>query len=299
MTAHRWRPSLSPAERDVVRALLTDVERADGVAPVGEQVLRNLDGARAEHLLVPDEHGVLTGYLNLAPDGTAELAVHPAFRRRGVGASLVTAALERGGDSVRFWAHGTLPAAKAMAATLHLRAARELIQMRRPLSEIPRAAVPQGVSIKSYHSISRYHSGADAELLRVNNAAFSWHPEQGGWTDRDIADRISAPWFDPAGLFLAFDDDTGTLCGFHWTKVHDDMLGEVVGEVYVLGVDPGAQGRGLGRTLTLRGLEYLAERLGAESEVMLYVESDNVAAITTYESLGFRRCSIDTGYVAG
>lgn len=287
MTAPQWRSTLSPAEQDSVRALFVDAERVDGVAPVGEQVLRNLDSADAEHLLVHGQNGILVGYLNLAPDGTVELAVRPAARRRGVGAELATAALERSGGIARFWAHGTLPAAKALAAKLNLQVIRELIQMRRPLAGLPQAPAPQGISITTYGG-----DHVNAELLRVNNAAFSWHPEQGGWTDQDITDRVAAPWFDPAGLFLAFDDDTGALRGFHWTKVHDARLGEV----YVLGVDPAAQGRGLGRTLTLRGLAHLAERLDDESDVMLYVESDNVAAITTYESLGFRRYSTDTGY---
>lgn len=288
MTAPQWRRTLSPGQQGAIRTLLEEAERADGVAPVGEQALRGLVGNRAEHLLVHDEAGTLVGYLNLTPDGTAELAVHPSARRRGVGSAMVGAALQRSGDTARFWAHGTLPAAKALAAEFGLRAARELIQMRRGLAGIPKPSVPHGFSIRTYR-------GADdnAELLRVNNAAFSWHPEQGGWTDSDIAGRVAEPWFEPEGLFLAFDDSTGALCGFHWTKVHDDHLGEV----YVLGVDPAAHGGGLGRALTLRGLEHLSGRLGrSDSTAMLYVESDNVAGITTYESLGFRRYSTDTEY---
>lgn len=287
MTGPHWRRTLSPAEQDAVRTLLADAERIDGVAPVGEQVLRGLSDDRAEHLLIHDEGGAVVGYLNLATDGTAELAVLPRARCRGVGTALVTAACDLGPTTLRFWAHGTLPAAKALAAKGNLRPVRELIQMRRPLSDFPDVTVPQGVSIRTWAG-----AADDAELLRVNNAAFSWHPEQGGWTGKDISDRYAESWFDPKGLLLAVDDSTGAVCGFHWTKVHDDRLGEV----YVLGVDPSAQGRGLGRTLTVSGLHHLAERLGDDATVMLYVEADNVAAITTYESLGFRRSSTDTGY---
>ncbi|MFT4088311.1 MAG: mycothiol synthase, partial [Gordonia sp. (in: high G+C Gram-positive bacteria)] len=127
---------------------------------------------------------------------------------------------------------------------------------------------------------------------RVNNAAFAWHPEQGGWSPAEIHARTSSSWFDPAGVFLAFDaDDPGRLLGFHWTKVHDD---EQLGEVYIVGVDPDAQGRGLGALLTLAGLHYLAGRgLG---EVELYVEGDNTAALATYGRLGFTRYMVDVAY---
>ncbi len=288
MTDLVWRRTLSAAEQDAVQGLVTAAGRADGVVPCGEQVLRDLSAANSAHLLAVEPAGAIVGYLNLAPQGTAELAVHPAARRRGIGTDLLATALERSSVPVRVWAHGTLPAAKAFAAKLGLRAVRELIQMRRSLDAVPEPAVEQGISIRTYSG-----SQDDAELLRVNNAAFAWHPEQGGWTDSDLAERFTEQWFDPTGLFLAF-DERGALRGFHWTKVHDDRLGEV----YVLGVDPAAQGRGLGRTLTAVGLDHLQRRLGSKpgAAVILYAESDNVAAVQTYESLGFRRSSVDTAY---
>ena len=194
---------------------------------------------------------------------------------------------------MRFWAHGTGPGARAVADVCGLRPARELIQMRRLLQDIPEPVVPAGVSVRAYRG-----PRDNPELLRVNNAAFDWHPEQGGWADADVVDRVAEPWFDPSGLFLACDDATGALLGFHWTKVHADDADGPVGEVYVVGVDPAAQGRGLGRALTLVGLDHLSHRLAhvPEPAVMLYAEADNVAAIRTYQGIGFTVARVDTAY---
>jgi mycothiol synthase len=168
--------------------------------------------------------------------------------------------------------------------------------MRRGLDvPLPDVVVPDGVRIRSLEV------GEDeAELLRVNNAAFAWHPEQGGWTLDAVAEREAEPWFDPDGVLLAVDVAAPQhVLGFHWTKVHAAGTGEAdatapVGEVYVLGVDPAAQGRRLGPALTLAGLAHLRDLgLGA---VVLYVEADNAAAVRLYRDLGFERFSADVSY---
>ena len=73
-----------------------------------------------------------------------------------------------------------------------------------------------------------------------------------------------------------------------------------LGEVYVVGVDPAAQGRGIGATLTLVGLHHLAQRLSGADQptVMLYVEADNSAAVNTYQRLGFEVSNVDVAYAA-
>ncbi len=290
-----WQPALAPQQQTRIRELIAAATDFDGVAPVGEQVLRELPHQRTGHLLAAEGDDIL-GYLNLTPggdgaDAMGELVVHPRARRRGIGTALLRTAAARERNAVRFWAHGTQPAARALADTLHLAVVRELLQMRRTLQDLPEPVAPDGLRIRTYAGASD-----DAELLRVNNAAFAWHPEQGGWTEADLAERRLEPWFDPAGLFLAFAKDTGALLGFHWTKVHTDRPG--LGEVYVVGVDPAAQGRGLGRILTQVGIDHLAGRLSGydDAEVMLYVEADNAAAVSTYRRLGFAVCNVDTAY---
>ncbi|MFQ6324846.1 mycothiol synthase [Nocardia sp. CWNU-33] len=294
----RWIEQVDADAACSVRELLDRATVADGVAPISEQAVLSLTAADdARHLIVHHD-GTIAGYANLVPahgehPAMAEVAVDPAARGHGIGTQLVNAALAAGGTGTRVWAHGNRPQAQAVAARLDLVTARELWQMRRALAtpELPELEVPAEIVLRTYAG-----PADDAELLRVNKAAFAWHPEQGGWTERDIEVRSNEPWFDPKGLFIAAAAaDPGRVLGFHWTKVHYDE-DPAIGEVYVVGIDPAAQGRGLGRLLTLAGLRYLRERDLAE--VLLYTEADNTAAVHTYTRLGFAPAHVDVAYAA-
>ena len=307
---------LTPAQIAAVTALVDDAADADGVRPLSEHVMLHLryggdQSARNLLMWLEPEHA-LAAYAHLdvtdLVDGpSAEMVVSPALRRHGLGRSLIAAALAQTDDRLRLWAHGGLAEASLMAAHLGFQRVRVLLQLRRSLSApLPVGVLPDGITVRTFHP------GADDEAwLALNARAFASHPEQGQWTVDDLRQRMAEDWFDPAGFFLAERD--GRLIGFHWTKVHghhsheeqlvhshgnteahahsDEHGHEPMGEVYVVGVDPSAQGLGLGRELTIAGLRYL-RGLGLQ-QVMLYVDESNVGAIRLYESLGFARWDID------
>lgn len=190
-----------------------------------------------------------------------------------------------------FWAHGDHPAARRLAASLSYAPARELHLMALAVDSYdpPEVVLPADAVLRTFQP------GVDEEeWLALNRRAFAHHPEQGAWTMADLAPRLAGPWFDPAGFFLL--SAAGRPAGFHWTKVHPagEYGPDRVGEVYVVGVDPDAQGRGFGRLLTVAGVNHLA-RLGL-GKVVLYVDADNTAALRLYRSLGFEIESTDVMY---
>jgi mycothiol synthase len=282
-----WRAGLDEARAAEVRALAAAATEADGTAPLGEHVLMHLTDADAAHLLALDGDA-LRGVAQLdTPQGVAELVVHPDHRRAGIGRRIAEAVLARVDGTLSVWAHGQQPGAVALAARLGFTRVRELWQMRRSLLDpIPAPELPAGVRLRAF-----VPGQDDEEFLRVNNAAFDWHPEQGGWDRAQLRMREAEPWFDPAGFLLAV-DEADRLLGFHWTKEH--AAPEPIGEVYVLGVDPSARGIRLGAGLTLAGLHHLRGR--GHTRVLLYVEADNTPAVRLYEALGFSRWSADALY---
>jgi len=288
--------AIDDATASEIRALLALAEDADGVEAVSESFRLAIGPARegVVHLVRLDEDDAVVGYAQVAqaggPDAVAELVVDPRHRRRGHGRALLDEVVALGARSV--WAHGMLPAATALAAAAGLVVTRELYVMGRPLTaeDAVDPALPQGFSVRPFEP------GVDDEhWVALNAAAFASHPEQGRLTLTDLHERMAQPWFDPAGLLLVVDDTTGDVVAFHWTKVEPTTPPAVPrGEVYVVGVDPAYQGRGLGGPVTSLGLAHLA-RLGL-AEVELYVDGDNTAARRTYTRLGFRDTAVHAQY---
>jgi mycothiol synthase len=200
-----------------------------------------------------------------------------------VGTELL-ALLRVDGAADRIWAHGKLPAAAAFAERHGYIADRVLWQLRRPPGPLPELRLPAGVQLRPFVP------GQDEQAwLRVNSAAFAHHPDQGSWVLADLQAREAEPWFDPAGFLLAVRD--GELIGFHWTKIHPDGMGEI----YVLGLDPSAQGQGLSTPLAIAGLLSMQDR--GVSEMLLYVDESNSPAMHLYQKLGFVEFRADVQFV--
>ena len=270
-----WSSEEGPAAE--VRRIARASTAHDGATTLNEAALLQLKhrGLRDASLWLGD------GGFALRHSDVLDLAVHPESRRQGVGTALAVEAMPEG-HKVDAWSHCDHPGAARLAELFGIGRERELVVMRRSLSDLQPVDVPEGVQVRSFRP------GDEQALLEVNAHAFAHHPEQGHMTLEDLRERTSEAWFDPEGLFLAVPSDPGPdgppLLGFHWTKEHRDE-DPPYGEVYVVAVNPKAAGRGLGTVLTGVGLQHLASR-GLES-VVLYVDGDNDPAIAVYTGQGF------------
>lgn len=307
--------SVASAEETVAESLARVTEGSlllDRRSPLNEATVLSLrhSGLVGKALWVArDDAGSVVGFAlaDRDPDSASadpvevNLVVHPDARRSGVGRALAEALLEAfAGADVTAWSHGNHPGAVRLAESLDFRRTRDLWVMRRPLDDehpLPEIVPAGGVVVRPFRP------GQDEDaFLALNAEAFAGHPEQGAMTRADLDQRMAEPWFDAQGFFVAepadaprneADEvvDSPSLLGFHWTKVHLDE-DPPVGEVYVVGVSPAAQGLGLGKVLTLTGLHHLRERgLG---EVILYVEAENDPAVAVYSGLGFTHADEDT-----
>jgi mycothiol synthase len=223
----------------------------------------------------------------------AEAVIDPQHRGRGLGRGLVTAldraARDAGGDPW-FWSHGDHPAAAHLAASAGFSRSRELLQLTTDgVLEVPVPQVPDGVLLRDVRP-------EDAEAwAAVNNAAFSWHPEQGRQDPADYRARLTDPDADLGAVVIAERTEDGRVLGFHETKMHAaHPSGLRMGEVHVIGVDPDVHARGVGRALLLEGMRRMVER-GAEA-IELYVESDNEKALPLYRDVGFSRTVVHVSF---
>lgn len=256
--------------------LLLDLRRGGSEGFIAVRVADAAETVALAQISAANHESALEVIVHPSSRAAGELAVEPARLARDAAETAIDAFGRAGGGALTIWVNddevGTVLAEVSVEHGLALR--RSLHEMR--------VTLPLG-----QHATVATRSFApgtdDANWVLVNNRAFAGHGEQGGWTLDTFALRQLEPWFDADG-FRIYEVD-GQIAAFCWTKVHHLSHGEVIGEIYVIAVDPQFHGRGLGKQLTLAGLDFIAAR--GITTANLYVDGDNEAAVSLYRSLGF------------
>ena len=294
---------LSKSQQESVLALIKAAHYFDGTPPIAEHVLLHLrhGGDKSDSHIVFESDNQVIAYAHLdttdqVAGPSVEAVVHPNHRGKGLGALILKEAVKVCGDKTRIWSHGDLPAAKSIAASLKLERLWSNLLMSKSLGEIQ--------PVTSKYPIRTFISDFDNQaFLLLNNKVFANYPDQGGWSEDDFRVRLNEEWFDEKGFFVA--EDKGELIGFCWTKIHgahthshngddDDHGHDALGEIYVLAVNPDYKGQGVGRDLTITGLNYL--KYQGLINVMLYVGVENKPAFNLYKTLGFNEFGSDVMY---
>jgi len=241
--------------------LVVGLDDHDGIRGMAQASMAN--EAMVVELVLPGTH-----------DAPPDLALAESLIR-----GVIESAASKGGDLI-WWIRSHDHWYADLASTLGFEERRRLLQLRFAVAPSDRARLSRlAVPTRAFRP------GEDeSEWLAVNNAAFAGHGEQGSWDLSTLARRMGSDWFDPEGFRLH--EDADGLAGFCWTKVHPPTGHDgALGEIYVIAVEPGRAGRGLGTALTAAGLCHLLD-LGLE-EVMLFVDESNTSARAMYRSLGF------------
>jgi mycothiol synthase len=286
--------------RETVERIEQEASRTDAHPSLGEAVwldLQHPGSDSAGFLVDANAFAHVARSDNLAPrQWSMGMTLAPAARDGETYAQLIRAVVAHvaahGGGYLVFWVVDAKPDDDRRLEQEGFAPKRDLYEMRVPLPLDETAKWPDGVSVRPFEPGRDEHA-----WLAVNNRAFAGHPEQGGWTEATLARRMAEPWFDPELFLLAFDEDG--LAGFNWLKIHEsgateDAGDSRLGEIFVIGVDPRAQGTGLGRALAVAGLQAVAEQ--DVNTGMLFTAADNTSALHLYRGLGFAVHRVDRAF---
>lgn len=232
----------------------------------------------------------LIAFLKLKPEldigrVVLTLVVHPRHRKKSLLSRLIQRAVIRAREleakRVLINLQGRRPELRNALLGMGFQSTRRHLELRVDLSKV----LLLETSRKGVH-IRPFKSGEEDRLACIQNRAFSNTWGYSSNTIQDIIDRTALPSFSPQDVLFALDGKK--FVGYCWRMIAPPNRFSYgsSGRIYMIGVDPEYQGRGVGKQLLLVGLSYL-KRKGI-NRVDLTVDSENNVAFALYKSVGFR-----------
>jgi mycothiol synthase len=243
-----------------------------------------------KNLFVTEFNGKIVGCLSVTLEPGIQRAlldclVHPLHRRKGVASKLFSSGMQRiraaGIKTAQISVSETNSAAKSLLMKLEFQFCRHFFEMRLDINNIQLPFVRQGAS-----SSRRLQHGEAALLTEIQNRCFddTWgfNPN----TEEEIACRLNMHGRSPDDVILTYLYDK--LVGYCWLIINAEENAKSEknkGLIHMLGVDPDYRRQEIGKAILLNGLEDLKNK-GVDI-VELTVDSENPAACSLYESVGF------------
>jgi len=239
------------------------------------------------NLFIAESAGEIVGYADVRPElniGRVVLRwlVHPKHYRRGPAAKLIDRALSRTRElgtvtlHVNIWQNSRMD--KQLLTQMGFTIVRRFLELRIDLSKTPLPEIE-----KIGHQYRPLHPGEEERLTRLQNRSFTGSWGYNANSVEEMLYRIHLPNCSAEDIILVFDRDNPI--GYCWTRTNF-LENKDTGRIYMLGVDPDYQGRGLGKRLLLAGLSYLKGK--GLQVVELTVDRENKVACTLYKSVGFK-----------
>jgi polyphosphate kinase len=247
----------------------------------------SLSWSPENNLFIAEQAGHLVGYAGVRPELSIGRVVLSCFielkhLRRGLFTNLINPALGRsrelGGKVVQVNIFQNRRAVRSLFEKMGFRTVRQFLELRLDLSKTHLTNI--GKICSGCRSL---HHDEEDKLVHLQNRSFS-----GTWgynlnTREDILRRLQHPHCSIRDVIAAFDQ--GKPTAYCWTRLDPKKKG--YGRIYMLGVDPDHQGRGMGKEVLMAGLSDLKTK--GVRLVELTVDHENKAARALYRSVGFRR----------